>query len=85
MSPFVGFLNVGLPETLVIAGVLLLLFAPKAARSVGGLARQIFEFKRGIDGAKDDLSRTVSREIHSALGADDDDGERRRKPPKKDA
>jgi len=76
--PTLAFLNLGLPETLVIAGVLLLLFAPGAARSLGGLARTLFEVKRGVDNAKEDLTRTVTREIHSAIGGGDEEVERRR-------
>ena len=81
--PAMAFLNIGLPETLVIGGVLLLLFAPKAARSLGGLARQVLEFKRGVDNAKSDLTSTVSREIHSAISGADDEVEKRRRPPDK--
>ena len=77
-----SFLNIGLPETLVIGGVLLLLFAPGMARSLGGLARQIFEFKRGVDNAKEDLTRRVSREIHNAMTGADEEVEKRRKKRK---
>ena len=84
--PVIAFLNIGLPETLVIGGVLMLLFAPGAARMLGGLARTLFEVKRGVDNAKQDLTRTVSREIHSAIsGVDDEVGKRRSKPKKDDA
>jgi Sec-independent protein translocase protein TatA len=81
MDPL-AFLNLGLPETLVIAGVLLLLFAPGAARTLGGVARTFFDLKRGVDSAKRDLTSTVSREIHNAIGGA---GEKpRRKPTPKD-
>ena len=79
----VGFLNIGLPETLVIGGVLLLLFAPGMARTLGGLARTLFEVKRGVDNAKRDITSTVTREIHSAIGGVDKaaEGKRRTREP----
>ncbi|MFC1806529.1 hypothetical protein ACFL09_06075 [Planctomycetota bacterium] len=81
----VGFLNIGLPESLVIGGVLLLLFAPGAARTLGGLARTFFEVKRGVDNAKKDFTSTVTREIHSAIGGVDEEAGKKRSQPKKDA
>ena len=82
--PVIAFLNIGLPETLVIAGGPMMLFAPGAARMLGGLARTLFEVKRGVDHAKQDLTRTVSREIHSAIGGVDEEVEKRRKKRKRE-
>lgn len=82
-----SFLNIGLPESLVIGGVLLLFFAPGLARSLGGVVRTLFEVKRGVDTAKSDLTRTVTSQIHRAIGGIDKEVERRPKkaPPKDDA
>lgn len=82
-----SFLNIGLPESLVIGGALLLFFAPGMARSLGGLARTFFEVKKGVDTAKSDLTRTVTNQIHSAIGGVDGEVDRRRKkkPPEDDA
>ena len=74
-----AFLNLGLPETVVIGAVVVLLFAPKAARMLGGLARHVFEFKKGIDDAKDGITRTVSREIHDAMSGVDEASKPRQK------
>jgi len=64
----IAFLNLGLPETIVIAVVALVLFGPKAGRTMGNLARTILGAKKEMDDARHGLTRQIERQVGDALG-----------------
>jgi Sec-independent protein translocase protein TatA len=66
-----AFLNLGLPETIVIAAVALLLFGPRAGRTMGNLARTVLGFKKDIDEAKHGIRRQIEREVDDVLRSAD--------------
>jgi len=78
-----AFLNLGLPETITIAVVALVLFGPRAGRMMGGLARTVLGFKREIDDAKHGIRRQVERQVDDVLrAADPEEGEASRPKPR---
>jgi Sec-independent protein translocase protein TatA len=66
-----AFLNLGLPETIVVAVVALLLFGPRAGRTMGSLARTVLGFKKDVDDAKHGIRRQIEREVDDVLRAAD--------------
>lgn len=62
-----AFLNLGLPETIVIAAVALLLFGPRAGRTMGNLARTILGVKKEVDDARHGLQRHIGRQVGDVL------------------
>ena len=62
-----AFLNLGLPETVVIGIVALLLFGPRLGRLVGKAGGTLLKAKREIEGAKQGITRAVESQIDSAL------------------
>lgn len=55
MSPLLGLLwNIGLPEFLVIAAVILLLFGNRLPALMRSLGRGVVEFKKGVQGIDDE-------------------------------
>ena len=66
MTP-TAFLNLGLPETVVIGVVALLLFGPRLGRILGKAGGTLLKAKREIEGAKHGITRAVESQIDSAL------------------
>ncbi|MFP4056235.1 MAG: hypothetical protein ACLF0G_05135 [Candidatus Brocadiia bacterium] len=64
----VGFLSPGLPEALVVGGLVVVLFAPGAARLLGGLARDVLKLKRDIEGTKEGFRRRIEDEVDAVVG-----------------
>jgi Sec-independent protein translocase protein TatA len=62
-----AFLNLGLPEMLMIGVALLLLFGPGFARAIGRLGGTALSVKREIDGAKTGFRKRITQELDSAL------------------
>ena len=62
-----GFLNLGLPEAIVIGIVALLLFGPRAARAMGRLGRTLLDLKKEVDDTKDGIQRQIKREINATI------------------
>lgn len=63
-----AFLNLGVPEMLVIGVALLLVCGPGLARALGRLGGTALSVKREIDGAKSGLKKRITQEFDSALG-----------------
>ncbi len=60
-SPF-GFFMPGLPELLIVAVIVLLLFGKRLPSVMGSLGKSIVEFKKGVSGIEDEVGK-VNKEI----------------------
>jgi Sec-independent protein translocase protein TatA len=63
----VAFLNLGLPETVVIGVVALLLFGPRLGRMIGQFGGTVMKFKSDVENTKHGFTRAIEREMDSAL------------------
>ena len=66
MTPL-AFLNLGLPEMLMIGAALLLFFGPGLARTVGRLGGTALKLKKEVDGAKSSLQKRLTQELDSVV------------------
>ena len=57
-----GFMMPGLPELLIIAVIVLLLFGKRLPGVMGSLGKSIVEFKKGVAGIEDDVEEAAKDE-----------------------
>jgi len=60
--PFGYFGMPGLPELLIVAVIVLLLFGKRLPSVMGSLGKSIVEFKKGVSGIEDEVEK-ASKEI----------------------
>ena len=73
-----AFLNFGVTEGIIIALVVLLLFGPKAARSMGKIGRTFLDLKKDVDGVKSGVKKQIARQVKDVVIGPADE-----KPPEK--
>ncbi len=67
-SPF-GFIGMpGLPELLIVAVIVLLLFGNRLPSVMRSLGRGIVEFKKGVKGIEDDVDDTSKIDSAGGIG-----------------
>ncbi len=66
-----GFMMPGLPELLIIAVIVLLLFGKRLPGVMGSLGKSIVEFKKGVAGIEDDVEEAAKdKEISGKVERD---------------
>ena len=78
-----AFLNLGVPEAIVIGILVMLLFGPKAARAMGNLGRILLDVKKDIDDTKRGIARQIKNEVDATVYGRETEEDTPSKPKRK--